>query len=160
MRAEIIDALSRIERCLFACGASPKKNMIGARDPVGITGVSHWRFDGAYVLASNLRARPFIGATLRRKSPGEVVINHPKTGIGAISTLQKQSPRLAFSNIVYFARPTIDMRTERLREARKRIGEETGNGMPGRCDGHHFGSDSGNTGQPRLCARKPTCHLS
>jgi amidophosphoribosyltransferase len=116
-----VEALAQIEGG-YALVVLTHKEMIGARDPLGIRPLVLGCLSGRYVLASETSALDMIGAEfVRDVEHGEVVVIDEE-GVRSMRPFPAQRARPCLFEYVYFSRPDSVVNGRSVYEVRKRMG--------------------------------------
>jgi amidophosphoribosyltransferase len=128
-----IDALRKVDGG-FAFVGLTNKELIGARDRLGIRPLIIGIKDDTYILASETCALDMIDAKVFREvEPGEVVVIN-ESGIEFIRAFPKVPQRPCVFEFVYFARPDSIVGGNSVYEVRKRMGERLARETPADVD--------------------------
>ena len=121
--ARFIDALLNIEGA-YALVVMTNKELIGARDPLGIRPLVLGKLEGHFLLASETCALDIIGADfIREIDNGEIVVI-TDNGIQSIRPFPRQKARPCIFEYIYFARPDSIVGGLSVYECRKNFGRE------------------------------------
>jgi amidophosphoribosyltransferase len=127
------DALRRIDGGFAFVGLS-NKELIGARDRLGIRPLIIGKKDDTYMLASETCALDMIDAEVFREvEPGEMVIIS-ESGIEFTRAFPKIPQRPCVFEFVYFARPDSIVGGQSVYEVRKRMGKRLARECPADVD--------------------------
>ncbi|HEX8570730.1 MAG TPA: amidophosphoribosyltransferase [Caulobacteraceae bacterium] len=128
-----IEALAQIEGG-FALVVMTNKELIGARDPLGIRPLVLGDLDGRAVLASETAALDMIGADfVRDVENGEVVVINDE-GVQSLRPFPATRPRPCLFEYVYFSRPDSIVNGRSVYEVRKAMGRRLALETPAAAD--------------------------
>ena len=128
-----VDALRKVDGG-FAFVGLTNKELIGARDRLGIRPLIIGKKDDMYFLASETCALDMIDAEVfREEEPGEIVIIN-ESGIEFIRAFPKVPQRPCVFEFVYFARPDSIVGGKSVYEVRKRMGQRLAQETPADVD--------------------------
>ena len=115
------DALGQVEGGYAFVGMT-NRELIGARDPLGIRPLVIGELDGCHILTSETCALDIIGARyVRDVENGEVVVIGPD-GLESLHPFPARRARPCLFEYVYFSRPDSVVGGRNVYEVRKRIG--------------------------------------
>jgi amidophosphoribosyltransferase len=118
-----VDALRQIEGAYAFVGLT-NRELIGARDPLGIRPLVLGDLDGSAVLASETCALDMIGARhVRDVENGEVIVVG-EAGVQSFFPLPRQKVRPCIFEYIYFARPDSVVGGRSVYDVRKAMGRE------------------------------------
>ena len=133
MTDKLIDAMRQIEGG-YALVALTGKELIGARDPIGLRPLVLGKLGDAYVLASETCAFDIIGAEfIREIENGEVVVI-TEDGIESITPFAPRPARPCVFEYVYFSRPDSIIQGRSVYEVRRRMGHQLAQETPAEAD--------------------------
>ena len=118
-----IEALKHLEGG-FALVALTRKQLIGARDPLGIRPLVIGRLGHSYVLASETCALDMIGATFVRDVEHGEVVQIDEHGLKSYKPFDAKAARPCLFEYVYFSRPDSIVNGKSVYEVRKRMGRQ------------------------------------
>jgi amidophosphoribosyltransferase len=128
-----IEALAQIEGG-YALVVMTNKELIGARDPLGIRPLVLGELDGRPCLASETSALDMIGAEfVRDVEHGEVVVISDE-GVQSMRPFPVMRPRPCLFEYVYFSRPDSIVNGRSVYEVRKRMGQRLAQETPAPAD--------------------------
>jgi len=120
---KIIDTLFQVQGG-YALIMMSNKQLIGARDPLGIRPLVLGKIKNSYVLASETCAFDIIGAKfIREIENGELIVIENDT-LKSIKPFTKKKPRPCIFEYVYFARPDSFLQGKCAYDYRKNFGYE------------------------------------
>ena len=120
---KIIDTLFQVQGG-YALVMMSNKQLIGARDPLGIRPLVLGKIKNSYLLASETCAFDIVGAKfIREVENGEVVIIENDT-VKSIKPFTKKKPRPCIFEYIYFSRPDSILKEKCAYDYRKNFGYE------------------------------------
>lgn len=129
----LVHAMQRIEGGYALVGLT-EKNLIGARDPIGLRPLVIGLRGNAYVLASETCALDIMGAEfVREVENGEIVIIDEK-GLTSVRPFAKRPASPCVFEYVYFARPDSIVQGRSVYEVRKQMGRQLAEETPAVAD--------------------------
>jgi amidophosphoribosyltransferase len=128
-----VESLRQIEGA-YALVALTNKELIGARDPLGIRPLVLGELNGCPILASETCALDIIGAKfVRDVENGEVVVIS-RDGVKSLRPFPPQRMRPCIFEYIYFARPDSIVHGRSVYDARKAMGAELAREAPAAAD--------------------------
>ncbi len=120
---KIIDTLFQVQGG-YALVMMSNKQLIGARDPLGIRPLVLGKIKNSYLLASETCAFDIVGAKfIREVENGEVVIIENDT-VKSVKPFTKKKPRPCIFEYIYFSRPDSILKEKCAYDYRKNFGYE------------------------------------
>ena len=120
---KIVDTLFQVQGG-YALVIMSNKQLIGARDPLGIRPLVLGKIKNSYVLASETCALDIIGAKfIREVENGEVVVIE-NNSLKSIKPFTKKKPRPCVFEYIYFSRPDSLLQEKCAYDYRKSFGYE------------------------------------
>ena len=120
---KIVDTLFQVQGG-YALVIMSNKQLIGARDPLGIRPLVLGKIKNSYVLASETCALDIIGAKfIREVENGEVVVIE-NNSLKSIRPFTKKKPRPCVFEYIYFSRPDSLLQEKCAYDYRKSFGYE------------------------------------
>ncbi len=128
-----IEGLRQLEGAYAFVGLT-NKELIGARDPLGIRPLVIGRLDGHPILASETCALDIIGAKYERDVENGEVVVFDEHGMHSHKPFPPMAPRPCIFEYIYFARPDSIVGGRNVYDVRKTMGAELAREAPAAAD--------------------------